>query len=60
MAPVDDEQGRLQRRIAQGKMFRKMSCERCVGRFHFTEIPRVSRVPVCPLGGSFAAREQAA
>lgn len=60
MLAQEDEGRRIRRLVAEGKMFRKMSCERCGGRFHFTESPRASRVPVCPSCGSFAAREQAA
>jgi NAD-dependent SIR2 family protein deacetylase len=60
MAGGEDEQKRLQRMLAQGKMFRKMSCDRCGGRFYFTESARVTRIPVCPNCGSCSAHEQAA
>ncbi len=60
MAAPDDDQKRIQRLIAQGKMFRRMSCDRCGGRFHFTESARATRIPVCPNCGSYSAHEQAA
>jgi hypothetical protein len=60
MTAEEAENQRIRRLVAAGKMFRRMTCDRCGGRFHFTESPRVSRVPVCPGCGSYAAREQAA
>ena len=58
-APGDDRQ-RVQRMLAQGKMFRRMTCDRCGGHFHFTESARVTRIPVCPSCGSCSTHEQAA
>ncbi len=43
-----------------GKMFHRMSCDRCGSRFHFTDSARVTRIPVCPTCGSYSTHDLAA
>ncbi|WP_322796942.1 hypothetical protein [Tepidiforma sp.] len=45
---------------AEGKMFRRLECDRCGAWFHFGESPRVTRVPRCPVCGSLSAHLPAA
>lgn len=44
----------------EGKMFIRMECDRCGRRFHFSESPRVTRIPTCPTCGSFGSHPYAA
>ncbi len=44
----------------EGKMFSRMQCDRCNAQFHFTESPRLTRVPRCPACGSTGAHAFAA
>lgn len=44
----------------EGKMFARMECGNCHARFHFTDSPRITRIPRCPVCGSTAARSLAA
>lgn len=39
-------------KFAEGKMFRRLECGRCAARFNFSERPRVTRVPKCPVCGA--------
>lgn len=50
----------IEQRLADGKMFQRMECDRCGVTFHFTEAPRATRVPRCPVCGSFGAHPFAA
>jgi len=36
----------------EGKMFQRLACVQCGTRFHFTDGPRVTRVPRCPVCGA--------
>lgn len=47
-------------KFREGKMFQRMSCDRCGTRFHFTDGPRVTRFPRCPLCGGMSAHPDAA
>lgn len=47
-------------KVAQGKMFQRLECDRCGGRFQFCEAPRVTRFPRCPWCGSLDAHPRAA
>ncbi|MCX7617610.1 hypothetical protein [Tepidiforma sp.] len=47
-------------KFAEGKMFRKLECDRCGARFQFGERPRVTRVPRCPACGSLSSHPRAA
>ncbi len=49
-----------ERKSAEGKMFRRMECDRCGAHFHFSEAPRATRIPRCPACGSTGAHPQAA
>jgi DNA-directed RNA polymerase subunit RPC12/RpoP len=43
-----------------GKMYSRLRCDLCMARFHFTDSPRVTRLPRCPHCGSNNAHEVAA
>ncbi|MCL6645059.1 MAG: hydrogenase maturation nickel metallochaperone HypA [Dehalococcoidia bacterium] len=45
---------------AEGKMFRRLECDRCGAWFQFGERPRVTRVPRCPVCGSMNSHPRAA
>ncbi len=49
-----------ERKFAEGKMFERMDCVRCGARFNFSQTPRVTRVPRCPVCGAFGAQPHAA
>ncbi|MCC7366348.1 MAG: hypothetical protein IT303_18475 [Dehalococcoidia bacterium] len=44
------------RKRAEGKMFQRFECESCQCRYNFADSPRVTRVPRCPICGSFNGR----
>ncbi len=44
-----------QKRV-EGKMFERMVCDHCAASFNFTESPRMTRIPRCPVCGSTGAR----
>lgn len=44
----------------EGKMFERMECGRCHTQFHFTDSPRVTRIPQCPICGSTGVQSAAA
>jgi NMD protein affecting ribosome stability and mRNA decay len=44
----------------EGKMFTRLECDQCLMRFHFSDTPRVTRVPRCPQCGSYKAHQVAA
>ena len=48
------------RKRAEGKMARRFECEQCHTRYSFLDSPRVTRVPRCPVCGSFNGRPVAA
>jgi hypothetical protein len=50
----------LERKLAEGKWFRRLECDRCGATFHFTESPRATRVPRCPQCGSLGGHPLAA
>ena len=45
---------------AEGKMSRRFECEQCHARYSFLDSPRITRVPRCPLCGSFNGHPLAA
>lgn len=47
-------------KFREGKMFQRLACAECGTRFHFTDSPRATRVPRCPVCGGFGARPDAA
>jgi hypothetical protein len=47
-------------KLRDGKMFQRFCCDRCGTRFHFTDGPRVTRFPRCPLCGDMGAHPDAA
>lgn len=50
----------LEMRLREGKTFRRFACDRCGTRFHFTDSPRATRYPRCPLCGGMGAHPDAA
>ena len=44
-----------QRKFAEGKMFERMTCDRCATAFNFMQTPRLTRIPRCPRCGSTGA-----
>jgi hypothetical protein len=47
-------------KLREGKMFQRFACDRCGTRFHFTDSPRVTRFPRCPLCGDMGGHPDAA
>lgn len=47
-------------KFREGKMFARLQCDECHARFHFTESPRVTRIPRCPRCGGNSAHPFAA
>jgi hypothetical protein len=45
---------------AEGKMFVRMECDRCSRMFHFSDTPRVTRIPICPSCGNLGSHPCAA
>ncbi|OAI39945.1 hypothetical protein AYO38_01220 [bacterium SCGC AG-212-C10] len=45
---------------AEGKMFVRRECDSCGRTFHFSDSPRITRVPTCPTCGSFTSHVAAA
>lgn len=45
---------------AEGKMFRRLQCQRCHSSYMFSDAPRITRLPVCPACGCREAETFAA